>query len=111
MLASLPFLQSTRKLLQRADQRTINAFGQNLQIELPPSGLLSAIDVYVHGTIHTGIGTAGNWNPNYFPWNILRQISLTTNVNFQIFEVDGYSAFLIDSIMHRSSQNGVNPPA
>jgi hypothetical protein len=105
MIASIPFLQDTKRNMQKMADMPISAFNQNLQQDLPAAGLLSAVYVQVRGVIHTGTGTAGNWNPNYWPWNLLQKIYLRTNAGFNVFDnMSGYSTFLVNSLPHRGAQ-------
>ena len=111
MIASIPFLQDTKRNMQSMADLPIAGFNQNLQADLPAAGLLSAVYVYVVGTIRTGTGTSGNWDPNYWPWNLLQKIYLRTNAGFNVFDnMSGYSTFLVNSLSHRGNQFGASPP-
>jgi hypothetical protein len=90
--------------------QTIAAFGQRWSVQALASGLLSELDVMIFGTITPGAAT-GVWGANYWPWNLLSELRVDTNQSIPLFQASGYGAMVIDSLRHRTYQQGGTPPA
>jgi hypothetical protein len=109
--APLPFIRATRKnFLQLPDQPITDQL-QVATVDCQRVGFLSYIDLYVFGTITPDTDVSGNWNSDYFPWNILRNVKLTLNTGIDIVNLRGYSLFLANSRRHIAVQPGVTSPA
>ena len=109
--APLPFKMSTVRNFQQLPDITSTAFGDYQRVNCQQVGFLACLDLYVFGTITSGAGPAGNFDSNYFPYSILKRVQLGLNTGIPIVDCSGYSLFLINSILHRSTQPAATPPA
>lgn len=78
----------------------VNAFGQVYHADLLQVGYLSSIDVIFSGTVSItaqSAATANTCSP-YFPWNMIKQIALTSNEGLQIYRTRGYTNHIINSL-------------
>ena len=92
-----PFRMVTRRNRTALSDISLNTPGQFMRTDLPQVGYASGICLHLLGNITTGTGAAGNFS-NYFPYNIISQLTLRSNEGLEIYRTSGYSNMLIQSV-------------
>lgn len=89
------FLTMTTRNRQNLQDMAYTAQGDNKSVDVYATGFLSFLRVNLFGTITTGTSAAGTFDANYWPWNLLKRISLRSNAGFTYYDTDGYSNRLV----------------
>lgn len=88
----LTLAQRNRNML--ADMSFTSA-GDNKSSDVYATGFLSHLCVMIYGTITTGTSSAGTFDANYWPWNLVKRITLRSNAGLTFYDTDGFSNRLI----------------
>lgn len=89
------FLTLTTRNRQTLQDMAFTAQGDNKSSDVYATGFLSYLRVCVFGTITTGSGASGTFDANYWPWNLIKRLSLRSNAGFTYYDTDGFTNRLV----------------
>jgi hypothetical protein len=107
------FLAKTTPINKQLSDSTINNFGDTRQIDCDRVGYLAYVIVLVQAVVTSAAGTTGNWDANFFPWNIVSRLRLESNTGYIHYSTKGFENYLVQKWMRLGWDPGtrINPNA
>jgi len=91
------FLQQTLRNRSQLPDVSYTAQGDNKSVDVFATGYAAYLRVMVYGKIITGTSSAGTWDANFWPWNLMKRLQLTSNAGFTFYDTDGFTNRLVQT--------------
>lgn len=97
------FLRASQPLAFPLSAQTLSNFGDSRTFTADKTGYCESILVYVTGTFTSAAGTTGNFDPAFFPYNLINRITVQSNNGFQFYNTLGFENVLVQNAWYGKS--------
>lgn len=103
-------VQTTPISKQISDLAFVNQNEQK-SVDLDRVGYLAYAQLFLIGTITTGVGAAGTFDANYWPYNLLSRIRAESNTGYIHYNTSGFDNYLVQRFTRMGFDPGttINP--